>query len=95
MTQRVNPYESPQGIEVIRRQPTESIVLGRLRGPTVGLIVLAGSQVIGMVIWLPEFFIRLATRDPDFAEFGWMILAALPSFFILYASVRMRQLRSL
>ncbi|WP_254508306.1 hypothetical protein [Anatilimnocola floriformis] len=88
----INPYESPQGIE-LSVETAEDQMIPALRGPSMGLLLLAGMQslnVLTIPIWLYQFFAGANVMEP-----ALITLMSLPSIFICFAALRMRQMRSL
>ena len=89
----INPYESPQGIE-LPHEPAEDHLIPALRGPSMGLLVLAGMQSLNVLLGLPVLVAQIVMRQ-NTLELALGILISLPSIFIFFAALRTRQMKSL
>jgi hypothetical protein len=93
----INPYESPLQIDKERPDAdAQAGLLWRLRGPTMGLIILAGWQSFLLLVAVPSAALMLIHGDrEEFWTQSFVFVASIASPFILFASIRMRQMRSL
>ncbi|WP_425618613.1 hypothetical protein NA78x_002322 [Anatilimnocola sp. NA78] len=105
--QRVNPYESPQVAEHLLRMPLSprERVVQRLRGPTLGLMLLAGMQAIPGLLFAISLVLGVTAALLGFVELGAVLREPVSSIMlsllapvqclIFLAALRMRQLRHL
>lgn len=94
MKPAINPYVSPAAIEAERIQRVRNELMYRLRGPSIGLLVLAGLQLVAACLALPQMVMHVVDgREPSplIVTMGCL----LPSAFIGFAAWRMRHMRSL
>lgn len=91
----LNPYASPAAIDAERIQRVRTELMWRLRGPSLGLLVLAGLQVLGACLALPQLIMHMSMGgmkpEPLLAILG----CGTSSLFICFAAWRMRQMKSL
>src|SRR5690606_5155858 len=96
----LNPYESPQEASLPPQPSARTQLMWRLRGPSIGLLVLSGLQagyiangIVGLVlleVYEPGLWRTLPVKDMLLA-----IGAFIPSAFIFYGAWQMRRMHSL
>jgi hypothetical protein len=95
MQDSLNPYASPVAVEAEHVLRVRNELMWRLRGPSLGLLVLCGLQVFAACLALPEMLMQVLVDGME--PFPVVMIAAnsAPSFFIGFAAWQMRQMRSL
>lgn len=102
MSQPINPYESPREANSPAPISARRELITRLRGPSIGLLVLSGMQAgytLFCLIMVAAMFMMFPSRVFAFwwklEEFAALIVAFVPSAFIFTGAWQMRRMRSL
>jgi hypothetical protein len=96
----INPYESPQEASLPPPPSARTQLMWRLRGPSIGLLVLSGLQA-GYMVAAGVALLIMAAYEPRMwrqmhpEDVLTGIGAFVPSAFIFYGAWQMRRMRSL
>jgi hypothetical protein len=100
-TEPLNPYESPREANLPVPPSPRKQLIARLRGPSIGLLVLSGFQAVAafaFFVLVLFFLIMLLIRDRPrgfWFELGAGLIAFVPSAVIFCGAWQMRRMRSL
>lgn len=102
-TEPLNPYESPREASLPLPLSPRKQLIARLRGPSIGLLILSGFQAVAAFVFLmmiASVFIMLRMRGVPIGlrpwrELGAGLAAFVPSAVIFFGAWQMRRMRSL
>jgi hypothetical protein len=101
MNDQINPYASPQVTDT-PENPARELAIRQLRGPSLGLLTLAGLHLVSgtlNLISLPFFLLETGSSNrvsgPDMIPLVLAIAVAPLQYFVFLGARRMRQLREL